>query len=712
MSMYCKHCGNQIPDDAKFCKFCGQPVASPVKKESEARVTETQLEEPVKEPIKETVMDEDMEDDTSLEEEMYDDEPEPPKKKHGLAIGIAVLGVAALAAAAAVGGFSAAQSSKYKNLKAAIENDNIKECVEQLEDAETDWKDAGLFGFGEKKDILDQLEDISSKSTEYVTALEDAQKYVDDAEANLKENVFAPEELEQYKNKLEDVKTAITDRKASSVQTAMKKADDSYEAWMKASKDHIEQKIAEYQNTDMSTAESGDKEILQQAIDQVDQLLTAENVDFDQVEKIFQTSDETYMKYVEPENHLNIAVQQIDVTEYPNVRLYLDVTDSYDQVIDHLDGGMFYVRKQDVNGNYIKQQVKAVNQLNEIEALNINMLADVSGSMSGSPLYEAQNIMDRFLNSVQFAAGDMVALTSFSNGVYIEQDFTNDARLLEQAVDNLYTQDMTAFYDALYVSVNKVAARSGARCVIAFTDGMDNYSSCSPSDVIALAQRYHIPIFIIGVGSNDYSEARNIAVQTGGNYYSAVTVADISSIYDQIYKQEKELYMLEFEDTSDVSVFKQSSIVAGYHTAEYGGETTYSYTPNTLVSVNDTSIYTNGPEAVVAAYMVAFADAMTNQSYSYIEPYVLAGSSLEAQQQSYVVRGISEKIDSYEIENVEYTDENNCVVTTRETYFVQKVNEPLALLTQRCKYQVVKTGSTWQMVDFAGKVEVLSKITY
>ena len=316
------------------------------------------------------------------------------------------------------------------------------------------------------------------------------------------------------------------------------------------------------------------------------------------------------------------------------------------------------------------------------------------------------------MNSLQFAAGDMVALTSFSDGVYIEQDFTNDAQLLKQAVDNLYTQDMTAFYDALYVSVNKVAARSGAKCVIAFTDGMDNYSSSSPSDVIALAQRYHIPIFIIGVGSDDYSEARSIALQTGGNYYSAVTVADISNIYDQIYKQEKELYMLEFEDTSDVSVFNQSNIVVGYHTAEYGGETSYSYTPNTLVSVNDTTIYTDGPEAVVAAYMVAFADAMTNQSYSYIEPYVLSGSSLESHQQNYVARGISEKIDSYEIENVEYADENNCVVTTRETYFVQKVNEPLALLTQRCKYQVVKTGSAWQMVDFADKVEVLSRITY
>ena len=83
-----------------------------------------------------------------------------------------------------------------------------------------------------------------------------------------------------------------------------------------------------------------------------------------------------------------------------------------------------------------------MNQLNEIEALNINMLADVSGSMSGTPLDDAMSIMDRFIDSVQFSAGDQVALTSFSNGVYIEQDFTNDAGRLKSAVNSLYTQDM------------------------------------------------------------------------------------------------------------------------------------------------------------------------------------------------------------------------------------------------------------------------------
>ena len=43
---------------------------------------------------------------------------------------------------------------------------------------------------------------------------------------------------------------------------------------------------------------------------------------------------------------------------------------------------------------------------------------------------------------------------------------------------------MTSLYDALYTAVERVAAQNGARCVIAFTDGNDNYSNCTKEDVV------------------------------------------------------------------------------------------------------------------------------------------------------------------------------------------------------------------------------------
>ncbi|MEI3209502.1 MAG: VWA domain-containing protein [Lachnospiraceae bacterium] len=91
---------------------------------------------------------------------------------------------------------------------------------------------------------------------------------------------------------------------------------------------------------------------------------------------------------------------------------------------------------------------------------------------------EAKQIMSDFVNSVQFDAGDKVELTSFSTGVRLERKFTDDASDLVNCINQLQTKKRS-LYDALYTSVERVAAQNGARCVIAFTDGQDNHSNCS-----------------------------------------------------------------------------------------------------------------------------------------------------------------------------------------------------------------------------------------
>ncbi len=48
--------------------------------------------------------------------------------------------------------------------------------------------------------------------------------------------------------------------------------------------------------------------------------------------------------------------------------------------------------------------------------------------------------MNNFISSVQFEAGDLVELTSFSTGVRLEQEFCDDADLLTQKVNQLFTE--------------------------------------------------------------------------------------------------------------------------------------------------------------------------------------------------------------------------------------------------------------------------------
>ncbi|MDO4614953.1 MAG: VWA domain-containing protein, partial [Lachnospiraceae bacterium] len=407
---------------------------------------------------------------------------------------------------------------------------------------------------------------------------------------------------------------------------------------------------------------------------------------------------------------LSISVQQVDASAYPEVKLYLDVVnENTGEIPSDLEQMVFYIGREDATATYVEQTVTEVSQLNGSEALKVDMVADISGSMDGYPMTEAKSVMSSFVQSMQFNAGDEVELTSFSNGVHLNEEFTSDASAILNAIDSLYTEDMTALYDALYTSVTRVASQNGARCVIAFTDGDDNYSSCTMDDVIEVAQRYSIPVFIIGVGYVDESAMETIASSTGGVYYGIDEISSMQEIYDQIYRMEKELYLVSYTDSTGLAVEETANLTIRYESSVYVGECSYSYVPNTLINVDAGWLYQDGPEAVVEAYMKNFDDAMTNMDFSYIEPYLEYGSPIYNEQVSYVQRGISEQLDSYEFVDTTYESSTSAIVTTRETYYYQKPGEALKLMTQQCSYRVIYDGSQWQMYEFTD-LDVLWRI--
>ena len=412
----------------------------------------------------------------------------------------------------------------------------------------------------------------------------------------------------------------------------------------------------------------------------------------------------------EPAVPLSMAVQQIDVSKFPEIKLYLRLETDSGEVPDDLDQTLFYVRREDANREYIEQKVKKVTQLDKAENLNIDMVADVSGSMDGTPLMQAKDVMNRFLASVQFNAGDTVELTTFSTGVYINQEFCDDLSTLTGRVNGLVTDDMTSLYDALYTAVTRTASRSGAKCVIAFTDGLDNYSSCTIDDVVEIAKRYHVPIFIIGIGDIDYNAISYIAQETGGACYTTGDVISMEDIYNEIYRIEKELYLVEYTDNTGADATEAVNLIVGYRSGDYDGESSYSFTPNILMDVDAGTLYTTGPEAVVEKYIKAFDDAMTESQFSYIEDCLLKDSPIYVGQKDYVLKGYTEKLDAFEIVKVDYRTSTECVVTTRETYYVQASGKPLQLMTQECKYVVLDVNGRWYISDFAENVNVLMRI--
>lgn len=695
--MFCTNCGAKLEEGQIFCTKCGKKIKTLPQGETQPVPLE-QSDQHSKQQ---------QEPESSLRGRVPSVSKKHSKKKAGVVAGI----VAVLLIAAGGGtmiGVSLNQNNKYNKFADEIAAYAIPTYIQREEELAEEWDAVSKLAFSEREEILDEMEMIRQSAKEADEKLKDLRTTLDGMLAE-KDNYNLSDEFAGYEDVLGQCDAAIEERDIDLADSLMDDAEESLEDLIRANKDYVTSKLSDYDAIDWSVADVTDKNTYLSETAKISDLLDKE--EFGELREVFETLDGICSQYIEPENDLDIVIQQVDASAYPNVRLYMNLTDRYTgEVPENLDEMRFFIRKKDTNGDYVKQVVSKVNQLDELEALNIDMVADVSGSMYGTPLLQAQNVMINFINSVQFAAGDKVELTSFSTGVYLEEEFCDRADILISDINNLQTDDMTSLYDALYTAVTRVASQQGAKCVIAFTDGCDNYSDCTSQDVISIAQRYRVPIFIVGVGGEDYSDISNIALQTGGRYYSVYDIDNMASIYEEIYRQEKEMYLIEFTDTAGNNLSDEVSIIAGYHSAEYGGECYYDFQPNLLISVESANVYTSGPEATVESYLKGFDDAMTEQDFSYISDYLKTDSNIYNSQKEYVKKGFSEKLDSYEIVSVDYMDEENCVVTTRETFYVQKPGEPLQLMTQQCQYKLEKGSDGWKMSDFAGAVNVLSRI--
>ena len=620
--MFCRNCGKELEDGSMFCGNCGAKLTQGIYPYNE---------ESVEMP----------------DQNMENTENTPRKSPVGKIVAGVVIAV--LAVCIGVGAFLGIRvntyQSKYKKLTKNITEYAIDACTDEMNDLAKDWKKTGFLSFKDKQDLLDSLQEVCDSAEESAQWLEDAQEQIKEA-IDAKEDYNLLEDYKDYEAILDECKAALEAKNIEKGKELLADVDSEFESLKKETKDYVDGKLDEYNGADLTLADADDKSAITDGIKKIKELQQKEN--YKDMKDLFDNLDELAYQYMKPKKALNVQIQQVDASAYPNIKLYLQIEDQISgEVPAALDNTLFFIRKQDASANYIKQEVKKVSQLNETEALNIEMVADVSGSMMGQPLMEAQNIMSNFVSSVQFAAGDKVELISFSTGVTLEEEFSNSSTSLISKINGLKTGNLTSLYDALYASVSRVAAQSGAKCVIAFTDGQDNHSSCSSSDVISTAQRYHVPIFIIGIGTSNYSEASNIAKQTGGAYYNINTVTSMSDIYKEIYKQEKELYLVEFEDTTG-SIMDTANILVGYHSALYGGENTYSYTPNVLMSVSGSGLYNDGPEAVVEGYMRGFDDAMTYSDFSYISNYLKVDSPIYNEQIEYVKRNITELLDTYD----------------------------------------------------------------
>ena len=491
-------------------------------------------------------------------------------------------------------------------------------------------------------------------------------KWVDKYEANMKNYYLSDEETKDYEDYIAEAKEADKEeqreRLKSEMEKLQKKVQEENDEYVKEIDANV-QKIQ--QDYDLSYALEDELAAIEESKKKIE-FLKNEHAYPD---AIAQTEHcmELEAEASKIREGWNLSIQQKDVSAFPTVKLYFTVEDGEGNAVENLDKNMFFLsQKQAEDSAYLKHEIVNATQLNENESLNINLVADVSGSMCDY-MSATKEVMNNFLDTVQFDVGDQVGLMAFDDVSYRLSDFTGNKSSLESSINNMTEGGMTKLYDTLIEAVQTVLPQSGAKCVIAFTDGYDNRSASDVEDVINYANMYDIPIFIIGIGSDvETSILENIAESTGG-FYTSVDYVDSSfeDIYSEIYRIQKEVYCLEYVVDSD-DMNQQQDISVYARNAENGGTTSLQYT----ASFDYFSI-------LLQQFLSSYLEALGAGDYSIMEKagYMNPDGGIAKEMNAYIKKNqdtLSEQLLSSEVTKIEYVDKDTYVIQTEEVYDIQQ----------------------------------------
>lgn len=229
-------------------------------------------------------------------------------------------------------------------------------------------------------------------------------------------------------------------------------------------------------------------------------------------------------------NGLSVAINQIDLSEYPKLKLYVTATGSDGQPVAGLTASAFQALEDGQAKTPL--DVSAVSAAPQADPVRIVLALDTSQSV--------RNSMDKIKDAaVSFVSGlsprDKIALLSFNDQVTEVQTFTNNIDVIRDRIRALQPGGGTALYEIIYRAAEKVAGESGRRAVVILTDGWnDTDLPRTLKDATKKAVDANAPTYVIGFGSAHHAVLTQIGTDTGGRYLRTGAADEIKSLFTQL----------------------------------------------------------------------------------------------------------------------------------------------------------------------------------
>jgi Ca-activated chloride channel family protein len=199
----------------------------------------------------------------------------------------------------------------------------------------------------------------------------------------------------------------------------------------------------------------------------------------------------------------------------------------------------------------------------DLAGVSVALLFDVSGSMENTLPYAREAGM-HLLSWLE--PQDEAAVFTFDTRLDEIAPFTSGLKALPESMSTVTPFGATSLHDAIALMAKRVATREGRRrAVVVFTDGRDNASRLTPSDVSGIASSIDVPVYVFAAvpsidnPSTEYSTTEgsaavsgplaDLANWTGGHVFVASTPATRSGAARQIVDELRHQYLIAFESS-------------------------------------------------------------------------------------------------------------------------------------------------------------------
>jgi VWFA-related protein len=178
--------------------------------------------------------------------------------------------------------------------------------------------------------------------------------------------------------------------------------------------------------------------------------------------------------------------------------------------------------------------IKELHTETDREPASVLLLVDVSGSMAGERIQQAQVAINEFIGVLE--PNDKVALMTFSSGVNLVQDFTTDHAALQAAVANFTLTNDTDLYDGVIDAAAKMNQTQGGRkLIVLLSDGQANIATDKRDASIQAARDGGVGFVALGLGAGtDRQYLGDLTKASGGSLIEAATPAELRQAYTNL----------------------------------------------------------------------------------------------------------------------------------------------------------------------------------